>query len=396
MKKIIPIIFIICVACFITSCKKTYTVTFDVNGGDACTALTSTYTFAGWATSPTGNVAYADEWVGDLTTQNNATVDLYAKWTGGSVTLPTPTRTGYTFEGWYASSDFSGTKVTQIAKGTTGNKTYYAKWKEYYVKVVYHPTNATTIQFKGVGKDESTFENETIQYVYYDTNEPSGLANVQNANWIYLSRTGYNSTGNWYNGQHVINQSTAVSGKTLATTFGIDISTGNKTLDVYPEWSAKTYVVKYDCGGGEGTIAEHTATYDSNFSIKASSCTKLGYTFAGWTTKTDNSDDKYNWTGWSGKWTYVDGQYGISNGILQLYARWETSYVDEWVEGEENFTEFEKTGQNSWVSARFRIGWKQVYNEAKNQSYIKITRLQAYSKGAVSVVWIGGDENETK
>lgn len=42
--------------------------------------------------------------------------------------LPTPTRSGYTFGGWYTNSDFSGSKVTQIAKGSTGNKTYYAKW----------------------------------------------------------------------------------------------------------------------------------------------------------------------------------------------------------------------------------------------------------------------------
>ena len=42
--------------------------------------------------------------------------------------LPTPTRTNYTFGGWFENSDFSGTRVSQIATNTTGNKTYYAKW----------------------------------------------------------------------------------------------------------------------------------------------------------------------------------------------------------------------------------------------------------------------------
>lgn len=42
--------------------------------------------------------------------------------------LPTPTKAGSTFEGWYTTSDFSGSKVTQITKGSTGNKTFYAKW----------------------------------------------------------------------------------------------------------------------------------------------------------------------------------------------------------------------------------------------------------------------------
>ena len=45
-----------------------------------------------------------------------------------TITLPTPTRYGYNFIGWYTSSSFSGSAVTQIASGSTGAKTYYAKW----------------------------------------------------------------------------------------------------------------------------------------------------------------------------------------------------------------------------------------------------------------------------
>lgn len=45
-------------------------------------------------------------------------------------TLPTPTRTGYTFDGWYTTSGLTGTAVTKIAKGSTGDKTFYAKWKQ--------------------------------------------------------------------------------------------------------------------------------------------------------------------------------------------------------------------------------------------------------------------------
>ncbi len=43
--------------------------------------------------------------------------------------LPIPTRENYNFEGWYTSSDFSGSAVTQIVKGSTGDKYYYAKWE---------------------------------------------------------------------------------------------------------------------------------------------------------------------------------------------------------------------------------------------------------------------------
>ncbi|MBR1443565.1 MAG: InlB B-repeat-containing protein, partial [Firmicutes bacterium] len=44
------------------------------------------------------------------------------------ITLPIPTRIGYTFGGWYENSNFSGAPVTTIATGSHVNKTFYAKW----------------------------------------------------------------------------------------------------------------------------------------------------------------------------------------------------------------------------------------------------------------------------
>lgn len=38
-------------------------------------------------------------------------------------------RKGYVFEGWYEKPDFTGTAITQISASSSGNKTYYAKWK---------------------------------------------------------------------------------------------------------------------------------------------------------------------------------------------------------------------------------------------------------------------------
>lgn len=45
------------------------------------------------------------------------------------LTLPIPTRENYVFEGWYENANYSGNPVTKIAKGTTGDKKFYAKWK---------------------------------------------------------------------------------------------------------------------------------------------------------------------------------------------------------------------------------------------------------------------------
>ena len=58
-------------------------------------------------------------------------------------TLQAPTRERYTFEGWYQQADFSGDKVTQIAKGTTGTLNLYAKWSETKYSVNIYSNNST-------------------------------------------------------------------------------------------------------------------------------------------------------------------------------------------------------------------------------------------------------------
>ena len=47
-----------------------------------------------------------------------------------TITLPTPTRDDYVFRGWYENPNFSDIPVTQIIKGSNGNKTFYAKWSD--------------------------------------------------------------------------------------------------------------------------------------------------------------------------------------------------------------------------------------------------------------------------
>ena len=45
------------------------------------------------------------------------------------VRLPEPVRNGYIFQGWYTESSYKK-KVTTIKKGSTGDKTFYAKWQK--------------------------------------------------------------------------------------------------------------------------------------------------------------------------------------------------------------------------------------------------------------------------
>ena len=99
-----------------------------------------TYTFTGWSPEPsevTENVTYTAQFSDSLNTYNitynlnNGTnaPDNPSRYTyGTAVTLADPTRTGYTFGGWFTNSDFSGTAVTEIPADATEAKTFYAKW----------------------------------------------------------------------------------------------------------------------------------------------------------------------------------------------------------------------------------------------------------------------------
>jgi uncharacterized repeat protein (TIGR02543 family) len=104
---------------------------------------------SGTAITLGGDVPLANQ-----TTTPNGTTTLYAKWTAttysityhlengtqavGAVTtytaetptfsLPTPTKTDNTFSGWYNNSAFTGSAVTQIVQGATGNKEFWARW----------------------------------------------------------------------------------------------------------------------------------------------------------------------------------------------------------------------------------------------------------------------------
>ena len=125
----------------ITKPERKYTVTFNYNGsGKANTTGTATWTFGGYYTATAGSGTQMINASGNVTdnltsTKYTATATLYANWTGGTVSLPTPTRTGYTFAGWYTAAS-GGTKIESTSKFTSA-QTLYAHWttKNYTLKI---------------------------------------------------------------------------------------------------------------------------------------------------------------------------------------------------------------------------------------------------------------------
>ena len=56
-----------------------------------------------------------------------------------AITLADASKDGYTFKGWFSTETFDeGTEATEIAKGSTGNKTFYAKWTPITYNIVYN------------------------------------------------------------------------------------------------------------------------------------------------------------------------------------------------------------------------------------------------------------------
>ena len=101
------------------------------------------YTFSGWNPElpekfPAEDKTYTAQWAreGDYTitynlndgTDNGGNPASYNVETA-TITLKPAGRTGYDFIGWYEKADFSSSPVTQIVKGSTGNKTFWAKWE---------------------------------------------------------------------------------------------------------------------------------------------------------------------------------------------------------------------------------------------------------------------------
>ena len=147
--------------------------------------------------------------------------------------LPTPTRTGYTFLGWYTAKS-GGTKVS-VDTLVTGAATYYAHWK----------VNSYKLQFNGNG-GKSSSASKTVTYLAKYGTLPKA------------TRAGYTFLG-WY---------TAKTGGTKVTANSVVKIT--KTTTLYAHWQKVTVA--------KGTIAKvvNKATRKAVVTIKSVSGAK-GY-----------------------------------------------------------------------------------------------------------------------
>ena len=252
--------------------------------------------------------------------------------------LPTPTRTGYTFNGWYTAKS-GGSKVTSsTVVSTTGNRTLYAQWTEHALTINYYSNYATYATFQGSGVNVSATTNVLVLSVqfYYDNSYSDGLANVQNANYLYLSRTGYAPTGYWgtsLDGGTLINQNTSfLTGQALAEALGKSLASGNASVNVYAQWQENAYILTYDSNGGFGEMSSQTIEWGELFNLSNNTFKRTGYKFVGWNAYR-NSDNTWYATGQG--WTTEDEI--IANGYSKkLYEnQCELTFDTSWIRDNE-------------------------------------------------------------
>ena len=324
---------------------KSFTVSYNANGGNvSSSSKTVSQTFTNWNTAANGRgTAYN----AGATYSANASVTLYAQYANPSIGfLPTPTRSGYAFDGWYTAAN-GGTKITDSTK-VTANTTVYAHWKANAYTVSYnvnggtgsiasqtktHGTNLTLTTTKPTGKSFTVSYNanggnvssssKTVSQTFTNWNTAAnGRGTAYNAGATYSAnasvtlyaqyanpsigflptptRSGYAFDG-WY---------TAANGGTKIT----DSTKVTANTTVYAHWKANAYTVSYNVNGGTGSIASQTKTHGTNLTLTttkptgksftvsynanggnvSSSSKTVSQTFTNWNTAANGSGTAYN------------------------------------------------------------------------------------------------------
>lgn len=186
---------------------------------------------------------------GGETADNPATFTIETE----TFNLNAPSRAGYTFAGWFNNSEFSGKPITQIALGSHGNMTLWAKWQ----------ANANTLHFDGNGATSGSMDDMTIA-----TDASATL--TENA----FERTGYTFEG-W---------STSAGGE-VEYENGAQYTMGTESdYTLYAVWKPIEYTITYELNGGEATGENPTSftIEDLPMVLNLENAYKKDYTFMGW------------------------------------------------------------------------------------------------------------------
>ena len=190
------------------------------------------------------------------------------------ITFPTVTKTGYTFGGWFADEDCSGTKITKFGAATTdGPQTLYALWtpNSYTITYYYLPaaTGGSANAFDTAAEKGWLSENYATTHTYDQITE---LPTV--------TRTGWTWGGKWFT-----NSACTTPAQGLNELAGDGYTAAIK---LYTRIVVNTYNIEYYDEGGAMYSGENLGSLPATFVYDTAKTlvngTKTGYTFGGWFT----------------------------------------------------------------------------------------------------------------
>ncbi len=205
--------------------------------------------------------------------------------------LSTPTKTGYTFKGWYTSSSGGSEVTSSTVCSSKSNHTLYAQWTPNKLSVYFNSNGGS------VSSDTYTVKSNLIYYKsdsskYYQTwtynnTKENGLIN---ASTFGLSRTGYTFAG-WgttSTGGTIFSQSDT---SLKPTDINSDIANKSCSTTLYAIWKKITYTLSYNANGGSGAPSAQSG--NTSYTVSSTKPTRSGYNFLGWSTSSTATSASY-------------------------------------------------------------------------------------------------------
>ena len=184
---------------------------------------------------------------------------------GTPLTLPLPTRTGYTFGGWYAEVGLTTLVGNDGASySPTAATTLYAKW----TGVVY------TITYNGNGSDSGTVLSAAT-FTFGNTYSIGDKGTMSKSGYAFAGwTTAASGAGTVY-----ANAGNSIVGSTA--TYGVAAN-----LNLYAKWTALVYTITYNANGATGSPSRATDSFTFGTTPitlpDKTGMTFGGYTFGGW------------------------------------------------------------------------------------------------------------------
>ena len=365
----------------------TYYNTPGTKGGGGRYDITSNGTYYIWARDEAGNAAKRSVSVNKV--QRTFTVSFNAN--GGSVSptsktvtfgstygsLPAPTRTGYTFTGWYTAPSGGSRVLGTTAVTTAANHTLYAQWtiNSYYIDLnlfldgasygsssrvtanltvggvnkgyvsdywTAHPygtswsvngvrVDGTNIPYSRSGTlGTSTVDIRIDFYTLTIARNSSSYGTVSASSLITLSGTSYSTSGSTLtmsDGRRVTASPTAATGySTSFSSWSPSSATMNTTRTVTANFSrtGNTYYVAYNGNGATGgSTATSTHRYGTASNLRANGFVKNWPNGGGGTIRWSFRNWNRNSAGTSTSYSNRQSILNLAtSGTVTLYAQW--------------------------------------------------------------------------